>query len=90
MEMEYPKWQRQYEALLMEVDPQKLAALVEEIETAMFYRYQELSTSSDGHDERHALAEAAISLLVVQKEILGFPRIEFIDQKGVPGALESE
>jgi len=90
MEMEHPKWQQKYEALLLEVDPQKLAVLVEEVETAMFYRYQELSFSSDGHDERHALAEAATSLLVVEKEILGFPGLEFINHDGARGASEPE
>ena len=88
--MEHSRWQQQYEALLLEVDPQKLTALVEEVETAMFFRFQELTTNPDGHVERHALAEAANSLLVVKREILGFPGLEFIDQKEVQADSEPD
>ena len=81
MQMKYFEWQQHYEALLLEFDPQKLAALVEAVEAAMFFRVRELSTSPGGHDERQAIADAANTLLMIKREILGFPGLEFIDQK---------
>jgi hypothetical protein len=91
MELKYvPKWQQRYEALLLEFDPRKIAALVEAVETAMFSRQRELSIIPDGHDEKLAIADAAASLLVIKREILGFPGLEFIDQKEVQADSEPD
>ena len=88
MELKHPDWERPYKALFRESDPQKLAGLVEAVETAMFFRLRELSTKSDGHDELGAIADAAETLLVIKREILGFPGREFINQKGNRAEIE--
>ena len=81
MVLKYSDWHRPYKALLQESDPQKLAGLVNVVETTMFSRLQELSTSSDGHEEQKAIADAAETLLVIKREILGFPGLDSMDQK---------
>jgi hypothetical protein len=47
----------------------------------MFFRLRELSTSPGEDDERQAIADAAETLFAIKREILGFPGLEFIDQK---------
>ena len=88
MALKYPELQERYEALLLEFDPQRLATLVEGVETTMFFRLRELSVSPDEHDERRAIAEAAHTLLVIKSEILGFPGLEFMVQRGVRAESE--
>ena len=88
MTLKCPEWQERYEALLLEFDPQRLATLLEAVEADMFFRLRELSSSPDGHDERRAIADAAYSLLVIKREILGFPGLEFIDQREVRAESE--
>ena len=88
MALKYPEWQERYEALLLEFDPQRLATLVEVVETSIFFRLRELSASPDGHDERRAIAEAAHTLLVIKSEILGFPGLEFMVQREVRAESE--
>jgi hypothetical protein len=56
----------------------------------MLFRLQELSTSSDGHDERQAIAEAANTLLTIKREILGFPGLTFSDPKEAQAGTEPE
>jgi hypothetical protein len=90
MVMKYSDWHRPYRALFQESDPQKLAGLVNVVETTMFFRLRELSTSSDGLDERQAIAQAASTLLTIKREILGFPGLEFIDQKEARAGSEPD
>jgi hypothetical protein len=67
--------------MFRETDTQNLPRLVEDVETAMSYRLRALSSSSDGHVERRAIADAANNLLMIKKEILGVPGLEFTDRK---------
>ena len=76
MEFKYPEWQRHYQAALLEFNSEKLARLVALTEEAMFLRFQALSTSLDGHDERQALEDAAQGLLTLKRDILKFPGID--------------
>lgn len=67
------EWQQKFEAALLEGDPQKLAELVEAAETAIFFRFQSLVNSPDGHVERDALSDAVRTLRTIQTEKLHYP-----------------
>ena len=54
----FPDWQLEYQAALLEVDPQKLPDRVIAAEAAIFLRQQALVYSSDGHVEREAIEDA--------------------------------
>ncbi len=45
--IKFPHWQREFEAALLESDPQKLRQLVEAAEAAIFVRSQALAESAD-------------------------------------------
>ena len=72
-EKRFPVWQSEYEAALLETDPQKLPELIQKAETAIFNRIQVLRTSSDGHIEHAVLSDAIETLRRLQVEILGYP-----------------
>lgn len=69
----FPDWQLEYEAALLEVDPQKLPDRVKAAETAIFLRQQALVHSSDGHAEQEAIEDAMRALRFIQTEKLGYP-----------------
>ncbi|HXP45566.1 MAG TPA: hypothetical protein VN833_35315 [Candidatus Acidoferrales bacterium] len=69
----YPHWQREFEAALLERDPQKLREHVDAAEAAMFQRSQALVESANGHVEQQAIADAIRTLRTIQREKLGYP-----------------
>lgn len=69
MELKYPEWQKPYRAALEEFNPIKFSSLVLETETAMFLRLQELAASSDGHEEKQAIADASHELFSIKRDI---------------------
>ena len=71
--LKFPDWQREFEAALLEVDPQKLSERVKAAEAAIFLRQQALVYSSDGHAERQAIEDAMRALRFIQTEKLGYP-----------------
>jgi hypothetical protein len=70
--MVYP-WQHDYQAALLELDPEKLPQRVEAAETAIFKRLQTISQGSDTRAERQAIEDALASLRVLKQEKLAFP-----------------
>jgi hypothetical protein len=70
--MSYPEWQADYQAALVELDPEKLPKRVEAAETAIFKRLQTLSGNQDSHAERQAIEDALASLRLLKRE-MGFP-----------------
>jgi hypothetical protein len=68
----YPEWQANYQAALIELDPETLLKRVEAAETAIFKRLQDLALSSNNLAERQAIEDALASLRVLKTEI-GFP-----------------
>jgi hypothetical protein len=68
----YP-WQHDYQAALLELDPEKLPQRVEAAETAIFKRLQTISQASDSKTERQAIEDALASLRVLKQEKLAFP-----------------
>ena len=69
----FPKWQREYEAAIAEIDPLKLSEKADALEAAIFNRFQELAGLSDHHTERDALNLAVDNLRHIQQTKLGFP-----------------
>jgi hypothetical protein len=70
----YP-WQHDYEAALVELDPEKLSERIHTAEAAIFNRLQELAESSSNADqkaERQAIEDALAGLRVLQRDKLGF------------------
>jgi hypothetical protein len=65
-------WQHDYQAALLELDPETLPKRVQAAETAIFKRLQTISQSSDNQAERQAIEDALASLRVLKREI-GFP-----------------
>ena len=71
--IQYPDWQHEYYAALVEFDPQKLQGLIISAETAIFKRLQTMSVSADSQAERQAIEDALAGLRSLKKEHLGFP-----------------
>jgi len=71
--IKYPHWQREFEAALLEGDPQTLRQRVDAAETAIFLRSQALAGNPQGHAERQAISDAIRTLRAIQKEKLGYP-----------------
>jgi hypothetical protein len=71
--IKYPHWQREFEAALLEDDPQKLRQLVDAAEAAIFLRSQALVESPQGHAEQQAISDAIQTLRAIQREKLGYP-----------------
>jgi hypothetical protein len=71
--LRYPEWQRPYHAALLELDPKNLAKHVEEAETAIFKRLQQLSESRDRQAEREVIQGAISALKIPKRDCLNFP-----------------
>ena len=71
--IKYPHWQREFEAALLEDDPQKLRQLVDAAEAAIFLRSQAMVESPQGHPEQQAISDAIQTLRAIQREKLGYP-----------------
>ncbi len=71
--LKFPDWQGEFEAALLEADPQKLRERLETAEVAMFLRSQALVHSPDGHVEKEAIRDAITKLRLIQTEKLGYP-----------------
>jgi hypothetical protein len=69
----YPDWQQEYQAALLELDPDKLRERVEIAETAIFKRLQAISQYPDFGAEREAIEDALADLRVLKQEKLAFP-----------------
>jgi len=69
----YPDWQQEYQAALLELDPQKLSERIADAETAIFKRQQAISQSPNHVAERQAIEDALASLRVLTTDNLGFP-----------------
>ena len=69
----YPDWQQDFQAALLELDPQKLSERIANAETAIFKRQQAISQSPNHVAERQAIEDALASLRVLKRDNLGFP-----------------
>jgi hypothetical protein len=80
--LRYPEWQLEYQDVLLETDPKKLARRVAEAEVAIFKRLQALSRSPAGQAERQAIRDAAHVLGAIKRDELGFPDWELKSLRG--------
>ena len=71
--IKYPHWRREFEAALLEGDPQTLRQRVDAAEAAIFLRSQALVESPHGHAEQQAISDAIRTLRAIQREKLGYP-----------------
>ena len=71
-ELRYPEWQKSYHDALLELNPQKLAQRVNEAETAILSRLQELRIGSNSRLEAQAIEDALYGLRVLKNETAKF------------------
>jgi hypothetical protein len=72
-EIFYSQWQNEYEAALLEPEPERLADRVQIAETAIYERLQQISQNSDHHTERQVIEDALAALRVLKRDEPGFP-----------------
>jgi hypothetical protein len=72
-ELKYPKWQAPLQEAILEFDREKLIEKIQKVETVVFERLQELSSDSDHHGERQAIADALSTMRVLKKDELFYP-----------------
>jgi hypothetical protein len=72
-EITFPDWQPEYQAALFETDQQKRRENLYVAEIAIVNRLQALRTSTNGHIERAAIADAIRNLRRLQIETMGYP-----------------
>ena len=72
-ELKYPSWQSALQEAILEFDRETLAKKIQEVETLMFERLQEMSSDPDHHDERQALADGTSILRGLEKARLSYP-----------------
>jgi hypothetical protein len=73
-ELRYPEWQQTYHDALLELNPQKLVQRVNEAETAILSRLQEMRIGSDSRMEAQAIEDALSGLRVLKNETAKFKR----------------
>ncbi|MGA7623021.1 MAG: hypothetical protein WCA91_05520 [Candidatus Acidiferrales bacterium] len=66
-------WVQAYQAAVQETDPTKLHERVMAAESAIYLRWIELKSSSDGHLEREAIDRACAGLPQIKSERLRWP-----------------
>jgi hypothetical protein len=71
--IKYPAWQREFEAAVLDGDPQTLRQRVDAAEAAIFLRTQALVGSPQEREEQSAISDAIRTLRVIQREKLGYP-----------------
>ena len=69
----YPHWQREFQAALLEADPQTLRQRVDAAEAALFLRSQALAGSVQDDAEQKAISDAIRVLRDIQEKKLGYP-----------------
>ena len=67
-EILYRHWQKEYQSVLVEFDPEKLPGLIKTAEAVIHQRLQQLSHDSDHHTERQVIEDALQSLHFLKKQ----------------------
>ena len=73
-DLEFPDWQPQFLATLLEEDPQKLQECVLKAEEAIYARSQALLNLPNVEAEKLAIKNAMRALRVIQVEKLDYPK----------------
>jgi hypothetical protein len=72
-ELKYPSWQSPLQEAILELDREMFAKKIQEVETLMFERLQEITSDPDHHDERQVLVDATTILRGLKKAKLSYP-----------------
>lgn len=72
-ELKYPAWQIPLHDVMQEFSRDKLPGMIQQVETLIFERLQQLQSSGDGAAERLAISEALELLRTVKHGRLDFP-----------------
>jgi hypothetical protein len=72
-ELKYPSWQGPLQEAILELDRKMFANKIQEVESLMFERLQEITSDPDHHDERQALADGTSILRGLKKARLSYP-----------------
>ena len=67
----YPEWEHEYEAAVLELDPEKVLDRMTAAETAILNRLHAISQRSDCAGERKAIENAQAILRALKKNHLG-------------------
>ena len=69
-ELKYPSWQIPLHEAMLEVNPEKLAKKILEVEALICARLLEMASDTDHRDEREAIVDAVAILRLLKKEEL--------------------
>ena len=72
-QLKYPVWQLPLQDAMQEFSRDKLPVKIQQVETLIFERLQQLQNSGDGAAERFAISEALELLRTVKHGRLDFP-----------------
>jgi hypothetical protein len=72
-EPKYSEWQAPLRDLILEFDRNKLREKIQEVETLIFERLQQLRQESDGRGELQAINDALSLLRIIKRDKLDFP-----------------
>jgi hypothetical protein len=72
-ELKYPDWQVPLQEVILELDLHKLPGKIQQVETLIFERLQQLRISKNGAGEREAINDSLDVLRTVKRERLQFP-----------------
>jgi hypothetical protein len=72
-ELKYPAWQVPLQDVILEFNLERLPGRIQQVETLIFERLQELQLSNDGAGERQAINDGLDLLRTIKRERLDFP-----------------
>jgi hypothetical protein len=72
-ELKYPEWQKPLQELILEFDRDKLPEKVQQVESLILERLQQLRGGNDGHIELQAINDALAVLRIIKRDKLGLP-----------------
>jgi len=75
-ELRFPQWQVPLQDLILEFDRAKLSRKMQEIETLITQRLEDLGKRNDSRDEYEALRDALSILRVIKRD-----RLRSVDQR---------
>jgi hypothetical protein len=64
--LKFPQWQAPLQALILEIDQEKVQAKIGEVETLVYERLQQICYTDDGHIERVAIFDALSAIRIIK------------------------
>jgi len=71
--LKYPEWQAPLQELILEFDREKLSGKIENVETLISKRLQQLRDERDGLAEVQALNDGLAVLRIIKRDKLDYP-----------------